>query len=89
MQWDEPTVVPCEEFIQGLLSRADELPKFPMCFTHWDKNMINIMLMDSADISGVVNWKESYYMPLGRNIHFIARIGRVDFLNIDRSAIEG
>ena len=48
LDWDEPGVAPYKELIRGLLERAHELYKLPLCFTHWAINMMNIMVNDNA-----------------------------------------
>ena len=60
LDWDEPGVAPYKELIRGLLERAHELYKLPLCFTHWDINMMNIMVNDDAAICGILDWEEAY-----------------------------
>jgi Phosphotransferase enzyme family len=74
LAWDEPGVAPYKDLIRGLLERADELRKLPICFTHWDVNMMNIMVNDDADICGILDWEESYWMPLGLNVCRISEL---------------
>lgn len=74
MEWDEPAVVPHKPFIQSLLDRVNELRKLPVCFTHWDINLMNVMVRDNGEVSGLLDWEESYWMPVGMNTHVIARL---------------
>jgi hypothetical protein len=73
IEWDEPTIAPHKEFIKGLLMKVEDLRRLPLCLTHWDINLMNVMVTDEADITGVVDWEEMYWMPFGMNTHVIAR----------------
>ena len=73
IEWDEPAIAPHKEFIKGLLKKVDNLRKLPLCLTHWDINMMNVMVTDEADITGLVDWEEMYWMPFGMNTHVISR----------------
>ena len=73
LDWEDPGVAPYKELIRGLLERANELRKLPLCFTHWDINMMNIMVSDDADICGILDWEESYWMPLGMTTFYEAK----------------
>ena len=73
IEWDEPAIAPHKEFIKGLLKKVDNLRKLPLCVTHWDINMMNVMVTDEAEIIGLVDWEEMYWMPFGMNTHVISR----------------
>jgi len=34
---------------------------------------MNVMVTDEADITGLVDWEEMYWMPFGMNTHVISR----------------
>jgi hypothetical protein len=36
--------------------------------------MMNIMVTDDANISGILDWEEAYWLPFGMNTHVIARL---------------
>jgi len=54
--------------------KVNDLRRLPLCLTHWDINLMNVMVTDEADITGVVDWEEMYWMPFGMNTHVIARL---------------
>ena len=68
-KWDEPLIAPFRESIKSLLERVDDLRKLPLCWTHWDLNMMNIMVRgpDDPTITGVLDWEEAYWLPFGMN----------------------
>jgi hypothetical protein len=74
MEWDEPTIAPYKVLIRNLLSQIDNLRRLPLCLTHWDINMMNIMVTDDAEITGLLDWEETYWMPFGMNTHIISRL---------------
>jgi hypothetical protein len=68
LEWDDPSIVPHKTLIAKLLSRADELRKLPLCWTHFDLNMVNVIVDEqTGEVQGVIDWEEAYWMPLGIN----------------------
>jgi Phosphotransferase enzyme family len=67
LDWDEPAVMPYKDLLQSLLDRVDELRKLPSCWTHYDINMMNVIVSEDGVIRGILDWEESYWMPLGVN----------------------
>jgi Phosphotransferase enzyme family len=67
LKWDEPLITPFRESIQSLLERVDDLRKLPLCWTHWDLNMMNIMVRgpDDPTITGVLDWEEAFIDTFG------------------------
>ena len=43
-----------------------------MCWTHWDVNSVNTMVLDDGTVSGIIDWEESYWMPFGMNTSRLA-----------------
>lgn len=74
LAWDEPTIAPFKGLIRTLLERVHDLRKLPMCWTHWDINMMNIMVDDDAMVTGILDWEESYWLPLGMNTGRISEL---------------
>ena len=67
-KWDEPTIGPFKPLSRNCLDRVGELKKLPLCWTHYDINMMNTIVdEDSGTLKGILDWEESYWMPLGIN----------------------
>lgn len=74
LRWGEPSVAPVKGLIKSLLERVDNLRKLPMCWTHWDINMMNIMVSNDAKVCGILDWEEAYWMPFGANTYVISEL---------------
>jgi Phosphotransferase enzyme family len=74
LAWDEPLIVPFKGLIRTLLDRVNHLSKLPICWTHWDINMMNIMVDDDATVTGILDWEEAYWLPLGMNTGRISEL---------------
>src|SRR5438270_6818997 len=74
LKWDEPTIAPYKNLIQNLVMQIDNLRRLPLCLTHWDIDMMNIMVTDNADITVILDGEETYWMPFGMNTHIISRL---------------
>jgi hypothetical protein len=53
--------------IQELLGLADGLKSLPLSLCHIDINIMNIILDDSTNIVGLVDWEQAQLLPLGMN----------------------
>ncbi|KAK3902095.1 hypothetical protein C8A05DRAFT_15803 [Staphylotrichum tortipilum] len=61
--------------LQGLHGKLDELSKLPLWVTHYDLNDVNVLIDESCNITGVVDWELSVPKPFGvgfGRIHTIA-----------------
>ena len=61
--------------LQSLLEKLDDLGKLPLWVTHYDLNDVNVLIDESCDITGVVDWELSSPKPFGvgfGRIHTIA-----------------
>jgi hypothetical protein len=74
IEWEEPAIAPYKQLIKTLLVKVDDLRVLPLCLTHWDINLMNIMVTDDAEIIGILDWEETYWMPFGMNTHIISRL---------------
>lgn len=74
MSSDEPGIAPFKDLIKSRLARVDELRVLPMCWSHWDINSVNIMVADDGDVSGILDWEEAYWMPVGMNTNRLSEL---------------
>lgn len=61
--------------LQGLHGKLDEMSKLPLWVTHYDLNAVNVLIDESCNITGVVDWELSVPKPFGvgfGRIHTIA-----------------
>jgi hypothetical protein len=74
LAWDEPSIARFKRLIRTLLDRVDHLSRLPICWTHWDVNMMNIMVDDGVTVTGISDWEESYSLPLRMNTGHISEL---------------
>lgn len=53
--------------IQELLGLTDGLKSLPLSLCHIDINIMNIILDDSTNIVGLVDWEQAQILPVGMN----------------------
>ena len=58
-------VTPYRPLLQGFLDKLDKLGKLPLWVTHYDLNDVNVLIDESCDITGVVDWELSAPKPFG------------------------
>ncbi|KAJ1679910.1 hypothetical protein EV182_001074 [Spiromyces aspiralis] len=72
-QLDE--VVAYRPLLQGLLDKLNEISKLPLWVSHYDLNEVNILIDESCEVTGLIDWELSTPKPfavgLGR-IHTLA-----------------
>lgn len=64
--------------ITGLIHDAVQLYQFPLFYTHFDLNLMNFLVQDDGEVSGIVDWELAYGpLPFGilcSSIHFPAGV---------------
>ncbi|KAG9234571.1 hypothetical protein BJ875DRAFT_8329 [Amylocarpus encephaloides] len=68
-------VQPFREVAQEFLGKLDQLKRLPLFISHFDLNQVNILIDESYQVSGIVDWELSSLLPFGmglRRIHTLA-----------------
>ena len=82
LKWGEPAVEPYKKLIKTLLERLDDLRRLPLCLTHWDINMMNIMVTDAGNVTGILDWQAAYWTPFGMNTCRISELAAYNFQGV-------
>jgi hypothetical protein len=68
-------VVAYRRLLQGLLVKLDEMSKLPLWVSHYDLNEVNVLIDESCEVTGLIDWELSTPRPFGvgfGRIHTIA-----------------
>ena len=52
-------IKPFRSIIQGLLKDAHQLEKLPLFLSHLDLNEMNVMVLETGELSGIIDWELS------------------------------
>lgn len=66
---------PFKDIAKELLGKLDQLKPLPLFIAHFDLNAMNILVNETCEVSGIVDWELSIPLPFGMGfsrIHVIA-----------------
>lgn len=72
---DDEQIRPFKDLATDLLGKLDQLKKLPLFISHFDLNEMNIMVDESCEVSGIIDWEFSSPLPFGMGfsrIHTLA-----------------
>ncbi|KXX77551.1 hypothetical protein MMYC01_207025 [Madurella mycetomatis] len=58
-------VVAYRPLLQGFLDKLDKISKLPLWVSHYDLNDVNVLIDESCEVTGLVDWELSTPMPFG------------------------
>ncbi|KAL8944295.1 MAG: hypothetical protein Q9211_000635 [Gyalolechia sp. 1 TL-2023] len=65
---DDPQIGRFHSTARDLLANLDQLKNLPLFISHFDLNDVNIMVDDSCEVSGLVDWELSTPLPFGMGL---------------------
>ncbi|KAK4220560.1 hypothetical protein QBC38DRAFT_494032 [Podospora fimiseda] len=58
-------VVTYRPLLQGFLDKLNEIGKLPLWVSHYDLNDVNVLIDDSCEVTGMIDWELSTPKPFG------------------------
>ena len=69
--WKSEALKPFLADIERLLHDANHLKSLPLFISHFDLNKMNILVKESGEVSGIVDWELAWDLPFGMGLHQI------------------